>query len=132
METKFDVDALLQQLQFTHTELRKIAMLDARNNITALLRISDAKYSQFIYGNGLRYLHYLTDADEKLVNMLEKNTLFWAWWRDWHTVRDEAFLKEFYVWQTTDTIKLYNTYLIYNDALTLLSERKPPKEIIAL
>lgn len=60
--------------------------------ICALLKCTPEQYAEFQYQSGLRYLKEYLPGDPEAGEMLSASKVFWAWWRNHWTNRDEMFL----------------------------------------
>lgn len=60
--------------------------------ICEILKCTPGQYAEFQYQSGLRYLKAYLPGDEEAGEMLSASKVFWAWWRNHWTNRDEMFL----------------------------------------
>lgn len=75
----------------THLENQRISIMLTQNLICALIKWTPARYSEFMFEMGLKYLDRLFH-DEKLCSMLATRKEFWNWWKNLWYQREEVFL----------------------------------------
>ena len=81
-------------LTISHVETRRQAAVTIQQRILERLEWGELYYCQFKYQRGLQYLHCLLAEDDASIDTLERDRIFWSWWRNHWTLRDEEFLAE--------------------------------------
>lgn len=82
------------------------------------LKWRDEDYSKFQYEQGIAYLTEYLNHDEYSVGVMERSRIFWNWWKNHWTNRDEAFIEE--IVNTTFSIAdMRELYRDRHDAKTL-------------
>lgn len=81
---------MLQKI--THIESRRVAAKASKERIMRLLEWSELQYCEFQYRMGLEYLQEYIPDDPDGIAWLERHRVFWAWWRNQWTLRDESYL----------------------------------------
>lgn len=61
--------------------------------IMSLLGWDELQYGECQYENGLKYVEPIKSADPDLMDQVLRNKMFWNWWKNHWTVRDEIFIK---------------------------------------
>lgn len=74
-----------KETQQERSERLKAAICD-------LLQCTPDQYSEFQYQSGLRYLREYLPGDPEAGEMLSRCRIFWNWWKNHWTNRDEMFL----------------------------------------
>jgi hypothetical protein len=60
--------------------------------IVEILNCSPGQYNEFQYQSGLKYLKAYLPEDEHSAELLTRSKVFWNWWKNHWTNRDEMFL----------------------------------------
>lgn len=68
----------------------KAALLKAQ--VMALLNWSEMQYAELQFSQGVEYLKTYLKGNEHDMRLLEYSSVFWAWWRNHWTQRDENFM----------------------------------------
>lgn len=76
----------------THLQQRKEAAIYAQKATLALLGWDELVYCYYKYHTGLAYLWTYTGHDAEAVAYLERQPLFWKWWKMNWTIREEEFI----------------------------------------
>lgn len=96
--------------------------------VMEILNWSSEQYSWFQYEQGLEYLKHYLSGDEAGQKLLEKEKLFWNWWKNlWHH-RDIEFVQD--VLKDEHPVSSLQLYILYNDGCELSDEIQPSKIII--
>lgn len=74
------------------TEQSKERAERLKADICRLLKCTPEQYAEFQYQSGLRYLKEYLPGDAEAGEMLSRCRVFWQWWRNHWTNRDEMFL----------------------------------------
>lgn len=107
---------------------QQAAIIRNQARILDLLHWNLAMYCAFMHNCGLKYLELYIGKDEQLAAQLDKQQVFWNWWKNLFNARNEAFIEE---WDgMEDTISVDDLRTIYRDIhnpALLACEIKPPR-----
>lgn len=104
-----------------------------RINVMTLLNWNSLEYGNFKFEQGLLYLEtYLSDYNDHIqkewVSKLSASPVFWTWWKNHWTLRDEQFFNEF------SPFGARNGYLFeykkIHDGMALASSIQPNRTIL--
>ncbi|MFN4248934.1 MAG: hypothetical protein ACK4EY_14500 [Flavipsychrobacter sp.] len=76
----------------THIQKRKNAAVSTMQQVIELLEWSQEKYCWHKYLTGLEYLNRYTQGDAEAIGWLENQKMFWNWWKNHWTIREEQFI----------------------------------------
>lgn len=76
----------------SRVEARKEQSERIKRCMCELLECSPEQYAKFQYQSGLKYLKHYMPTDPNGADNLSRAKVFWAWWRNHWTNRDEHFL----------------------------------------
>jgi hypothetical protein len=93
------------------------------------LKWTDLQYSEFQFEMGTAYLTAYLNRDEYSIRVMESSRIFWAWWRNHWTNRDETFLEQV-VNTTFDLADVREIYRDIHDATTLAQQIYPSGTIL--
>lgn len=113
---------MLQKI--THIESRRVAAKASKERIMRLLEWSELQYCEFQYRMGLEFLQEYIPGDPYGIAYLERHRVFWAWWRNQWTLRDEIYLNS-----DISTVRLrhrQNIYIQNNNPRALAQGITPP------
>jgi len=71
---------------------RKVRALRLKGDIMRLLKWDDLQYGNLQYESGMAYLNEYLYGDAHTVDKLSRSKVFWLWWRNHWTNRDEQFI----------------------------------------
>lgn len=77
----------------THAEMRKNAAARCMNRVMWLLKWDELTYCWYKYEQGLRYLQLVVQDDAAVAEM-ERSPVYWGWWKNHWTIREEGFLSD--------------------------------------
>jgi len=60
--------------------------------VCELLECHEDLYNEYVFNSGLDYLKAYLNRDEYGIKLLQESPIFWAWWKNHFTNRDENFL----------------------------------------
>jgi hypothetical protein len=92
------------------------------------LRWTDLQYNEYQFQQGHDYLLAYLKGDEYSVRVMERSRIFWSWWRNHWTNRDEGFM-EFVTNTTYSVAEMREFYGDVHDA-HLLAECIYPNGVI--
>jgi hypothetical protein len=75
------------------------------------LKWTDEDYSRYQYETGIAYLTHYLNHDEYSIQAMERHRIFWNWWKNHWTNRDEKFMEQ--VVNTTFSVNTQRE--LYND-----------------
>lgn len=117
---------MLQKI--THIESRRVAAKASKERIMRLLEWSELQYCDFQYRMGLEFLQEYIPGDPYGIAYLERHPVFWAWWRNQWTLRDEIYLNS-----DISTVRLrlrQNIYIQNNNPRALAQGITPPAVVL--
>lgn len=82
------------------------------------------EHTMYVYEQGLVYLQKLLPNDVDGQRILEREKLYWNWWRLRWNKRDEIFNEHFSEFR--DLPQLVDVYLDLNDGAELINDIRPP------
>ncbi|MBU7576607.1 MAG: hypothetical protein KAF40_00970 [Flavihumibacter sp.] len=94
--------------------------------VRKVLKWDMEQYAMFQYEQGLAYLEKYLPADVDGQRILEREAMFWAWWKMCWYRRDEQFLVDCI---EAESHLALNCYYYIHDADELIQDIKPPKHI---
>lgn len=77
-------------LTATETAIKKAAT--CKQEVCKLLNWTEMDYASYQYEQGLAYLQAYIPTDPQGIKELEESRVFWNWWKNHWTIRDESFL----------------------------------------
>jgi len=86
-----------------------------KQRLIKLLAWSELEYAEFQYNSGIEYLNAYIPDDVHGIDMLLRNRIFWNWWKNHWSIRDQQFLDS--DMDCMDTKKLQRIYIRYNSNL---------------
>lgn len=106
----------------------KTAMQIAKERIIKQLQWSEMDYAQYQYEQGILFLQKYIPNDPWGIEMLERNRIYWNWWKNqWHS-RDVAFLEcEI---QAGSLKQLEAVYMSLHNAAALVDDIFPSRIVI--
>lgn len=114
--------------RITHIQKRREAAQKSKERIMRLLEWNELQYCDFQYRMGLEFLQeYIPGAPEGIA-YLERHPVFWAWWRNQWTLRDEIYLNS-----DISTVRLrlrQNIYIQKNNPRALAEGITPPAKVL--
>ena len=63
-----------------------------KQTVCGLLNWTEMQYAEYVYNTGLEYLKEYLCGDMHAISILERSPIFWAWWKNHFTNRDEKFV----------------------------------------
>lgn len=109
----------------THFQKRADSL---KRKVCAELRWTDLQYNEYQFQQGHDYLMAYLKADAYSVRVMERTRIFWSWWRNHWTNRDEGFM-EFVTNTTYSVAEMREFYGDVHDA-HLLAECIYPNGVI--
>lgn len=100
--------------------------------VIELLKWDELEYATFQYECGLAYLRHYIPGDKWGQDMLHHSKLFWNWWKNQWSLRDEDFcgLDMHVQIEKVSTENLRRTYWHLHDAAILASEIYPNRTVL--
>lgn len=98
--------------------------------ICEILKCTPEQYAEFQYQSGLRYLKAYLPGDEEAAEMLSRCRIFWNWWRNHWTNRDEMFLCLHQENPLRDRQIILQLYLQYNSGKMLADSIHPNSVVL--
>lgn len=111
-------------------ETRKEQCERIKRAIAALLECSEGQYAEFQYQSGLKYLKHYMSSDQHSADMLSRSKVFWSWWRNHWTNRDEHFLCLAEKTPIRDRDIKIQLYTQYNDGKELAESIHPNSVVL--
>jgi hypothetical protein len=71
---------------------RKERATALKRTVCELLNWTEMQYAEYVYNTGLEYLKEYLRGDMHAIGILERSPIFWAWWKNHFTNRDEKFV----------------------------------------
>lgn len=107
---------------------QQAAIIRNQARILDLLQWTLAEYSAFMHNCGLQFLENYIGKDVQLAAQLDKQQVFWNWWKNLFNARNEAFIEEWDGLEDEVTVEyLRKIYRLINNAELLACEIKPPR-----
>jgi hypothetical protein len=109
--------------RISQAEAQRALAIVMQAAVLALLDWGDRYYSGFMYRRGLDYLsrrYNVRDAD-----LLSRSALFWKWWKNQWTLRNEGFIHQSKSTPAFGVTALRSDYLQLNRPDTLANEIFP-------
>lgn len=75
----------------THTENRNRSMEQLQQQVCRMLHITDLEYANRQFEAGCAYLDAYIPNDPDGAAQLQRSAVYWAWWRNHWSMRDEQF-----------------------------------------
>ncbi len=106
-------------------------MENTRETIQRLTGMSDYRYNELQFEVGLSFLQHECFYDEQSVKLMQAASLFWKWWRNIYTQRNEMWIKQaehknyesYTQWQSVENINVYPNRFIYEQAYSELTAK---------
>lgn len=114
--------------QYSHTTQISKQMHQSKTSITKLLNWNELQYAELQYNSGLQYLSFYIPDDPQGIDMLERNKLFWNWWKNQWAMRDLAFLE--CPIENLHIQKRISLYLELHDPVRLTAEIYPSRTVL--
>lgn len=86
----------------TNANKVKIQNQSIKDRVQHLLKWSDLKYGEFQADMGYRYLETEFGKGNELIDALIREKIFWSWWINHWSRRDQAFLNQYEGTQRND------------------------------
>lgn len=117
-----------------HIATRKEKAKQLKAVVIDLLQWDELEYATFQYECGLAYLRHYIPGDNWGQDMLQRSKLFWNWWKNQWTLRDESFCAMDSEVPTSrvgiSTENLRRLYLHLHDAAILASDIYPNRVVL--
>jgi hypothetical protein len=101
-----------------------------RAAIIELLKCRDDQYNEFQFQSGTRYLQTYLHSDPAAADALCRSRVFWNWWKNHWTNRDESFLDLRRRYPVKDREMILQLYLQYNSGKTLAEDIHPHSSVL--
>lgn len=85
-----------------------------KNNIIALLEISEETYYNMFLDFGIAYCKHYTAGDNFGSEMLQRSEHYWKWWQNQYYTIDKSFIKKYS--NAVNVSELLTTYKRMHDA----------------
>lgn len=98
-----------------------------QQQVQNLLHWDELRYCHFKYRQGIQYLRLYTQGDDGMLNWLERNRLFWNWWKIQWALRDSVYAED-----AGRLGQLQHRRLLYtslHNPYTLIHEIVPPVDV---
>src|SRR5687768_6359753 len=111
----------MKKLTTSKVDAQKERAKALKGLICQILKCTEDQYSELVYAEGLKYLKYYLPDDPDGRKMLSRSRVFWNWWKNHFTNRDEEFagMYEKYPLRDTDVELIRQLYLNYHDGKKL-------------
>ncbi len=104
-----------------------------KKQVLKLLGWDELQYGYFMYKAGRNYLIYYTNNDEFFIAQIERNKLFWNWWKTHWTLRNEAFINDnLNCLEQLHRETVLKLYIHTHDARILSNEIYPSGKVLGL
>lgn len=114
----------------TITQQQRQKANELKIKVCKSLQWDELDYNNYQFETGCEYLGHYLQGDADAIAQLERNRLFWAWWRNCWANRDADYIDD---WQLTQ-LHLANRRLLYahiHDAEILAKEIYPNGVVLA-
>ena len=98
--------------------------------IVGLLGCTEEQYTAFQYNEGRKYLKYYLNEDKPAADQLSRSRIFWNWWKNHWSNRDETFLCLNARTPVKDPEIRLQLYLQYNDGKQLADCIQPNSVVL--
>jgi hypothetical protein len=98
--------------------------------VCELLKCSDEQYNTFQYKSGMRYLKAYLASDQTAIDQVSASRIFWNWWRNHWTNRDEMFLCLYKEHPIHEREIILQIYLEYNSGANLTDTIYPNSAVL--
>lgn len=109
----------------SHKETQQDKAQRLKAGICELLECKPEQYAEFQYQSGLRYLIAYLPNDAHSQRLLTYSKVFWNWWKNHWTIRDEEFLCLAQKYTIRNREIVLQLYLQYNNGKYLANEFHP-------
>lgn len=116
--------------KMTHIQSRRDAAERCMRRITHLLHWSDERYCWFKYETGLQYLAAYLRGDVEAQDWISRSKVFWGWWKNHWTIREEAFLQDADLLERLNLLTRVKAYTAMHNANALASEMHPNAKVL--
>ena len=100
----------------TNRSFEKLTAL--KRSVCEILKWTDLQYAEYQFEQGHAYLTAYLKGDAHIISAMERSRVFWSWWKNHWTNRDESFV-EFIANTSYDLRTLREIYTDVHDAPTL-------------
>jgi hypothetical protein len=114
----------------TQPEARKEHAERLKALMVELLRCTPAEYNEVQYREGLKYLKSYMSGDPNSARNLSASKVFWQWWRNHWTNRDESFICLYKSNPIRDVQIIRQLYTQYNDGKILATSISPNSVVL--
>lgn len=111
--------------KITHIQSRRDAAARSQRRVQYLLQWDDLTYGNMKFKAGLRYLAYYLRGDEDSIKLLSYNRIFWQWWKNHWTIREEAWLEDAEKLEKLQLGVRRNSYRVIHNPAALANEIHP-------
>ncbi len=120
----------MKHLRQTASAAQKERATRLKGFICELLKCTEEQYAELVYNEGLKYLKYYLPCDPDGQKMLSRSRVFWNWWKNHFTNRDEEFHLLHEKYPICDTELVRQLYLQYNDGKQLAENLHPQSVVL--
>lgn len=110
--------------RLTQVEQRRQDADATKQKICTVLGWTEDQYAFYQYNTGLAYIAVYMDTDEAGADNLGRSRMFWNWWKNHWTSRDDTFLS-YNIKPALSTNHLEELYFNMHDAATLAAAIYP-------
>lgn len=101
----------------TQAYLRQLRRRVQMKRICTALGWTDEEYSTCMYEMGLTYLQEYTQQDAEAIKEIENSQIYWNWWKNQWSLRDDQFVQALEYTLKQDTLRimyagLHNPYAL--------------------
>lgn len=119
----------LHKLKFTQEEALEYKHLHLMQQVCDALQWNEEQYNAFLYDTGTRYLSYYIN-DVAAIAEIERNRMFWAWWKLHWISREEIFCMSIEAIKKLHLNKRVEIYTSLHDAKCLAEEIYPDGKLL--
>jgi hypothetical protein len=121
----------MKNLKQTVSQAHKDRAERLKGCICEILKCTQEQYAELVYNEGLKYLKYYLPDDAEGREMLKRARVFWNWWKNHFTNRDELFIDMYNKYDlTNNTEEVLQLYLNYHDGQQLALNLHPQSVVL--
>lgn len=95
-----------------------------------LLEWNEEQYCWYKYRQGLEYLRVYLFGDAHAISIIERSPVFWGWWKNHFTIREEEYLQHTQELENMPISKRAAAYVKLHDAKMLAEEMNPTSQML--
>lgn len=120
----------MKNINHAGKETRKEQADRLKGSICEMLKCTDMQYGELQYEQGLKYLKHYLPSDDHSADSLSRSRVFWNWWKNHWTNRDESFKKLITDYPVRDREIVRQLYAQYNCGKALADSIHPHSTVL--